>query len=221
MSENETYDDNDPIDAPVGEILQAWQERRERGVAEDAAQLIARHPELAPRLGECIESVELLSRSGLEADSWDTPVYPSIPDFEIVGQLGRGGMGIVYEARQLSLDRSVALKILPLATVSPLAATRFQREAETAAALHHTHIVPIFAVGQNQGVHWYAMQQINGQPLNSLLDTNPGGVDVDEVARIGIQAADALAHAHHHGVVHRDIKPGNLLIEPDGPRLVD
>ncbi len=204
------------LTAQVGEILQVWLGRRELGVAEDAEELIAQHPELAPRLRECIESVELLSRSGLEADLYDQPVYPSIPDFEIVGQLGRGGMGIVYEARQRSLDRNVALKILPLATVNPLAATRFQREAETAAALHHTHIVPIFAVGQSEGVHWYAMQRINGQPLNSLLKTNPGGVNVDEVARIGIEAADALAHAHHHGVVHRDIKPGNLLIEPTG-----
>ena len=198
----------------IAEILNAWIARRELGNAEPAELLIRNHPELGTRFRQCVESIELLSESRLQSPP--TPQYPEIPDFEIVGELGRGGMGIVYEAKQASLDRSVALKILPITTADPLAADRFRREAETAAALHHTNIVPIHAVGQNEGVHWYAMQRIDGVPLNDLLRGSPNGVDPDEVARIGIEAADALAHAHHHGVVHRDIKPANLLIEDGG-----
>ncbi|MFK8114363.1 MAG: protein kinase [Rubripirellula sp.] len=199
----------------VGEILQAWIGRRDLGNAEPAETLIAQHPKFASRLRDCIDSIEMLDDSGFIEQS-ATVAYPKIPDFEILGELGRGGMGIVYEARQISLDRLVALKILPITSVDPLAAQRFQREAETAAALHHTNIVPIHAVGQNEGVHWYAMQRIEGKPLSSLLQQNPNGVDTDEVARIGIESAEALALAHHHGVVHRDIKPGNLLITEEG-----
>lgn len=202
-------------DERVGEILQAWLGRRELGTAEPAETLISQHPNDASRLRECIDSIEMLDQSGFHEVVW-APSYPTIPDFEIVGELGRGGMGIVYEARQISLDRMVALKILPMTSIDPMAAQRFQREAETAAALHHTNIVPIHAVGHSDGVHWYAMQRIEGRPLGALLEKQPKGIDPDEVARIGIEAADALALAHHHGVVHRDIKPANLLIQDDG-----
>lgn len=214
MSLESTVDQPPDDDARVGEILQAWVARRELGNAEPAETLLENHPEHALRLRDCVETIELLGRSGLESPP--EPVYPEIPDFEITGELGRGGMGIVYEARQVSLDRTVALKILPINTVDPTAAERFQREAETAAALHHTHIVPIHAVGRSDGIHWYAMQRIDGKSLGEMLRETPGGIDPDEVARIGIEAAEALALAHHHGVVHRDIKPANLLIQDDG-----
>ncbi|TWU42724.1 serine/threonine-protein kinase [Novipirellula artificiosorum] len=210
--------DKNPVDLDerIGIVLQAWLERREERVAEDAEQLIMDHPELAPRLRACVESIDLLSGVATSIDAEQQACYPKIPDFEILGTLGRGGMGVVYEAKQLSLDRVVALKVLPLGTVNPLTAKRFQREAETAASLHHTHIVPIYAVGQHKGVHWYAMQRIVGLPLNQAFREHTDGVEIDEVVRIGVEAAEALEHAHHHGVLHRDIKPGNLLIEPEG-----
>ncbi len=205
------------IDLRVATVLHDWMERQEQGIAESAEALILNHPDLEPELRECVESVEMLGaikRVTVELKAND--LYPEIPDFQILRELGRGGMGIVYEAEQRSLKRPVALKVLPRATVDPVAAERFQREAKTAAALHHTNIVPIYAVGHAEGIHWFAMQIIDGQPLSCLLQEHPQGVDSDEVARIGIEAADALAYAHRNGVVHRDIKPGNLLIEKNG-----
>lgn len=206
------------IDLRVANVLQQWLERKATGTAETVEELIAQHPDLGEELRACLESLEMLDATGLATAKplSTTRQFPTIPDFRIVGELGRGGMGIVYEAQQESLGRKVALKVLPLTTVDPQAAARFQREAETAAALHHTHIVPIFAVGQTEGIHWFAMQRIEGQPLDHLMKRHPDGVETDEVARIGIEAADALAYAHQAGVIHRDIKPGNLLIDDDG-----
>jgi WD40 repeat protein/serine/threonine protein kinase len=184
----------------------------------------------------------------------------------LLRELGRGGMGVVYEAEQVSLGRKVALKILPTAaTLDPRRLQRFQNEARAAAALHHTNIVPVFAVGSEHGVHFYAMQMIEGQTLAGVLrelrgpaggraagqqaaatggaeqttaypppdpaagapSTAPqgalsttGGVGskdyVRSVARVGVQAAEALDYAHQLGVVHRDVKPGNLMVDGRG-----
>jgi outer membrane protein assembly factor BamB len=217
VSPSDHRDHPDPtLDLQVARVLQDWIDRQAEGDAESPEDLIAKHPDLDPELTACLESIAMLDSAQSIASLARRPFGPQIPDFEIVGEIGRGGMGIVYEAQQKSLDRIVALKVLPLATADPLAAARFQREAETAAALHHTNIVPIYAVGQASGIHWFAMQRIDGIPLDDLLRTQPDGVDSDEVARIGIEAADALAHAHRCGVVHRDIKPSNLMIEPSG-----
>ncbi|MGB7343992.1 MAG: protein kinase [Pirellulaceae bacterium] len=207
------------VDLRLAEVLQQWMERRDAGAAESPEELIAKHPELQPQLGECLESVSLLDSSDFTCaqspvTTWQLPDF-KIPDFRITGHLGRGGMGIVYEAIQESLDRTVALKILPQTTVDPMAAQRFWREAETAAALHHPNIVPVYGVGRHEGVHWYAMQRIDGAPLSKALADHPNGVRLDEVVRIGIESAGALHYAHGQGVVHRDIKPGNLLLAQD------
>ena len=214
MNLKTTVDQPPNDDQRVGEILSAWVARREVGTAEPAETLIRQNPQIATKLRDCMESIEMLDGSGLQAPP--PRVFPKIPGFEITGELGRGGMGIVYEANEIALDRTVALKILPMTTVDAVAVERFQREAETAAALHHTNIVPIHAVGHDEGVHWYAMQRIEGKPLQDLLRDSPSGIVPDEVARIGIEAAEALALAHRHGVVHRDIKPANFLIQEDG-----
>ncbi len=179
-----------------------------------------------------------------------------IGEYRIVREIGRGGMGIVYEAHQKSLNRKVALKILPFAAVlDQRQIARFRNEAQAAAQLHHPHIVPVFAVGQEQGVNYYAMQYIDGQSLEQAIaelranekrrPTNStrghGGADGSTttlhirpasalpsrpsiehgdifrtVARLGREAAEALHHAHEHGIVHRDVKPSNLLIDGDG-----
>jgi serine/threonine protein kinase len=129
-------------------------------------------------------------------------------------------MGVVYEAEQISLKRRVALKVLRFgAATDPEAMQRFQREAETVAGLHHTNIVPIHAVGCEQGVHYYAMQFIEGRSLAAVLDEAKRQVtllDPKKVARWGLQGAEALAHAHQRGVIHRDVKPSNLLLDPQG-----
>src|SRR5262249_58108202 len=99
------------------------------------------------------------------------PGLGTLGDFHLLGEVGRGGMGIVYEARQVSLHRRVALKVLPFAAVTdPKQLQRFQVEAQAAAQLHHTNIVPVFAVGCERGVHYYAMQFIEGETLAHVID---------------------------------------------------
>ncbi len=133
-------------------------------------------------------------------------------DFKIIREIGRGGMGIIYEAEQLSLKRRVALKVLGLGVAdSQKQLERFRRESEAIARLHHTNIVPVFGVGTEDGVHYFAMQLIVGKPLST-----PPELSFQAIARIGMQAAGALAYAHEHGVLHRDIKPSNLLLDVNG-----
>ena len=168
------------------------------------------------------------------------PALAELGDYRLVRELGRGGMGIVYEAEQVSLGRRVALKVLPFAAaLDPSQLRRFQTEAHAAAQLHHTNIVPVFSVGCERGVYYYAMQFIDGRTLAQVvLDQQravpPGhepswphsgpsalGTTSDRarfrlVAELGIQAAEALDHAHRLGIVHRDIKPANLLLDVRG-----
>lgn len=145
-----------------------------------------------------------------------------IGDFELLAKLGEGGMGAVYRARQLSLDRIVALKVLPPA----LAAnrdfiTRFQREARATAKLNHPNIVAGYDVGQADGYHYFAMELVAGQSLKARL-TREGRLAEAETARIGAAVAAALSHAHAAGIVHRDVKPDNILLDTSGtPKLAD
>ena len=126
-------------------------------------------------------------------------------------------MGAVFEAEQLSLGRRVALKVLRFGGVADREAIeRFRREAETVAKLHHTNIVPIFAVGSEQGVNYYAMQFIEGRSLADVLADRSETIGPSHVAQWGLQAAEALAHAHQRGVIHRDVKPSNLLLDREG-----
>jgi WD40 repeat protein/serine/threonine protein kinase len=181
-------------------------------------------------------------------------VAGTLGDFRIVRELGRGGMGIVYEAEQLSLGRRVALKILPFAALlDPRQLQRFQNEARAAASLEHPNIVSVYGVGVERGVHYYAMRCIHGQNLAQVIQqlrqrspsaspeiatkatfadpTRDDGGELTDllsthepdaaaylraVARIGVQAAEALDYAHEHGVVHRDIKPSNLMLDQTG-----
>ena len=119
-------------------------------------------------------------------------------------------MGVVYEAVQEPLGRRVAVKVLTgPATASAVAVERFRREARTAAGLHHTNIVPVFAVGDEAGTPYYAMQFIDGRPLDRSVDAPIGPDSYRAVARLGLQIAEALAYAHAQGILHRDVKPSN------------
>lgn len=151
------------------------------------------------------------------AASADGPAVDGLPDssgtdFRILNQIGRGGMGEVYAATQLSLDRPVAVKLLPAACVRDAAAkARFLAEARTVARLHHPNIVQVLAAGEMGGRPYFAMELVRG----------PTAVDsrfarIEDLVRFGIRLAEALAYAHACGVVHRDVKPGNVFVGEGG-----
>jgi len=262
---------------------------------------LERYPDLADDLGElfpAMAEIEQVKEDRREKQGSPMPALRQLGDYRILREVGHGGMGIVYEAEQESLGRRVALKVLLSHTLlEARQVQRFQREARTAARLHHTNIVPVFGVGEHDGMHYYVMQFIYGQGLDQVLtelnrlrqppasatqqkETNtpiraesslsaiahslltgvfaspqsetpaeepnlsgsstPGRLpQVDSavhlpgqperaplsdsgrqywqsVARIGIQAAEALAYAHTQGTLHRDIKPSNLLLDTQG-----
>ncbi|MEQ9411388.1 MAG: WD40 repeat domain-containing serine/threonine protein kinase [Fuerstiella sp.] len=136
-------------------------------------------------------------------------------DYEVVRELGRGGMGVVYLARHLTLGREVALKTLPAIAVTDVEAqTRFRSEAEAAARLDHRGIVPVFEIGEEAGVPWFAMGYVSGPTLGRRIKEEVlSGRPAAEIAQ---QIADALEYAHSKGVIHRDIKPSNVLIDDAG-----
>jgi tRNA A-37 threonylcarbamoyl transferase component Bud32 len=154
-------------------------------------------------------------------------------DFRVLGELGRGAMGAVYDAEQVSTGRRVALKVLhPHIAGEPAAASRFRREARTASALVHPGIVPVLDCGETDGTAWLAMARIDGRSLQRLLAAAEDRRDVDHararellgapvrLASALADIADALAFAHDQGVVHRDIKPANLMRGDDGSMVV-
>jgi len=141
--------------------------------------------------------------------------------YELVSEIARGGMGIVYRARQRNLNRTVALKmILSGAIAAPEDVKRFYTEAEAAASLEHPNIVPIYEIGEHEGQHFFSMALVDGKSLAEPLKDGPLGAK--EAAAIMAKVADAIDYAHSKGVIHRDIKPANILIDPKGdPKITD
>ncbi|HEV3078234.1 MAG TPA: protein kinase [Gemmataceae bacterium] len=260
-------------DQTLALVVEEFTARLQAGEPVDVEAYVQVHPEQAKELRELLPALHLLadlrhsrgSAVRLAAVSPPDEILGTLGDFQILRELGRGGMGVVYEADQISLGRRVALKVLPFAgALDAKQLQRFKNEAQAAAHLHHQHIVPVYFVGCERSVHFYAMQFIDGQtlaaliaelrqsagkedrgtwpevkkslstpepaetlkdrgatsatnlrqPLSSILD--PSSSFFHTVAQLGIQAAEALEHAHQIGVVHRDIKPANLLVESGG-----
>ncbi len=301
---------------PVEKLAEEFVARCRRGETPALSEYVERFPELADEIRAVFPALLLMDQADPASselararDAGDSPAAPGMPvqlgDFRILREVGRGGMGVVYEAEQVSLGRRVALKVLPLqAQTNPRYLGRFEREAKAAARLHHTNIVPVYGVGTDRGIHYYAMQFIQGQALDEVLAelkrlrrdkaatplpartvapadvsahdvarsllTGPaegvtcaalaGPPTVDDVvtpgprsgsagarvvgatgsgsgslpgqehsgsvyarraywrsvARVGVQAAEALAYAHNEGILHRDVKPSNLLLDARG-----
>jgi hypothetical protein len=153
--------------------------------------------------------------------SAERPELPSIPGYEILGELGRGGMGVVYKARHTRLKRSVALKmILGGALVGPEHLARFRTEAEAVARLQHPHIVQIYEIGEHNGLPFLALEFVDGGSLSARLAGNPQ--QPAEAARVVETLAGAMHAAHQAGVVHRDLKPANVLLTTSGaPKVTD
>ena len=242
----------------LARILDAYLAALESGSAPDKAELLAAHPERADQLEACLASLEFIGavvtrRSPDGLDPIDVEALEAIRmrigDFRLIREIGRGGMGVVYEAEQLSLSRRVALKVLPFAAaLDSRQVKRFQNEASSAAGLDHPHIVSVYAVGCDRGVHFYAMQYVHGHCLAELLEllrsphdepdssndpaetvarasastlgTLRGRDYFRRVAEIGKDAGEALQYAHEMGVIHRDIKPSNLMIDSEGTLLL-
>jgi tetratricopeptide (TPR) repeat protein/serine/threonine protein kinase len=266
---------SDSVDQAFADLVERLTARLQAGEELDEHLVLAEHPEHAERLCRLLPALRLMAglseRSGeLSASQAGEPLLTgTLGDFRLLREAGRGGMAVVYEAEQISLGRRVALKVLPFAaTMDPRHLARFHNEARAAACLHHEHIVPVYAVGSERGVHFYAMQFIEGRTLAALVHqlrqqaglaappaaavavepaspealttphvpgmTSPAagetaalaGLSTERtgrgkefwrtVARLGVQAAEALEHAHERGIVHRDVKPGNLLLDDRG-----
>ncbi len=135
--------------------------------------------------------------------------------YRLVEKLGEGGMGVVWKARDLKLERDIAIKVLPEGVVDdPGRRAFFEREAKAVAALHHPNIVTIYAIAEAEGVRFFTMELVDGQPLSKLIV--PGGVPLDLFFKIAVPLADAVAAAHERGIIHRDLKPKNIMIDPAG-----
>ena len=149
----------------------------------------------------------------------DAPLPEPFDDYKPVIEIGRGGMGVVYRARQSSLDRQVALKmILRGALASPEDVARFQAEAEAAARLNHPNIVQVYEIGEHLGQPYFSMQHVEGTTLSRKIAEGP--LPSREAARLLIPVCRGVAEAHRNGVLHRDLKPSNILIDEDGRPFV-
>ena len=237
-------------DDELTRVLADYLAEIEAGNAADPDEWARNHPAIADRFRTCLKGLHLVEEFASSIGAGAIKRGPDsdgarLGDFRIVRALGRGGMGVVYEAVQVSLDRRVALKVLPFgAAIDPRRLARFRVESQAAAGLHHPHIIPVYSVGSEGGVHYYAMQMIEGVTVAELiaemrradgLADHPvsrastadassilSAISTDspafsrEAARLGSQAALALEHAHENGVLHRDIKPSNLIVDGSG-----
>lgn len=284
--------DRDPLESVGAE----YAERCRLGERVSIEEYAERFPDLATEIRELFPTIQAMeqlnAKRAMESGLRQQGIPAQLGDYRVIGEIARGGMGVVYEAEQISLARRVAIKVLPQRTLRGTRdVIRFEREAQTAAKLHHSNIVPVFGVGHDEGHHYIVMQLIRGVGLDEILtetkrlvtgsvpadpitsgrsstvkrsavglleselrnDTVKNGntetllsdssTDVGQqeprkthipvpsllqiqsavdatyyknVARIGLQAAEALQYAHAHNTLHRDVKPGNLLLDSEG-----
>ncbi len=217
----ESSEREERLDEVVAEYLDAVRAGRRPSREE----LLARHPELRLELEEFLDGIERLGQvSNLPAPAAASsgaaaPRERTLGDYEILEEVGRGGMGVVYRARQRSLDRIVALKVLLAGTLaSEEEQQRFVREAEAAASLDHPHIVPIHEIGSEDGQRFFSMRWVDGGTLAENTARFAG--DPRRAAEMVAVLADAVSYAHRRGILHRDLKPSNVLLDGGGQPLI-
>jgi serine/threonine-protein kinase len=213
-------------DSPEFPLLERYLEQLQAGEQPDREELLREHPELASALS-CLEALERLVpvAEAVPKDGQPSgpPLLGAVPadfgDYELLEEIGRGGMGVVYKARQKSLDRIVAVKmILASYLASAEHVRRFQAEARAAGQLRHPNIVHIHEVGQIHGQHYFVMEYIEGPSLAQRIAEEP--MDVDTAVRLVLKVARAVDHLHQHQIVHRDLKPSNILVDSQGQPFV-
>lgn len=225
--------DTDDQESRLEQVLADYLHAAEAGKPLDQQALLERHPDLVDELksffanrGALEHLVEPLKGAAFEptlgleekvTDEMHRIRY--FGDYELLEELGRGGMGVVYKARQTTLNRLVAIKmILSGQLASPDDVQRFKQEAESAANLDHPHIAPIYETGEHQGQHYFSMKFIEGRSLREVLPELQN--DVHAGAKLFSQVARAVHHAHQRGVLHRDLKPANVLLDREGTPYV-
>jgi WD40 repeat protein/tRNA A-37 threonylcarbamoyl transferase component Bud32 len=217
------------------EILHSYLQAVDAGKAPDQQEILKAHPELAQDLEAFFQDQANLEHAARSLCSphppvsgCETPTHNGpgariryFGDYELLEEIARGGMGVVYKARQVSLNRAVALKMILAGQLASAAdVQRFHTEAEAAANLDHPHIVPIFEVGEHQGQHYFSMKYIDGGSLSPRVPELVG--EPRRAVALLATVARAVHHAHQRGILHRDLKPGNILLDARGePHVTD
>lgn len=206
----------------LAELVEEYLEAMRKGEAPPLADFAAAHPEEAAELRDLLKGMQEMESLSVTTHgaAVHAGLYPeSLGGYRLLERIGAGGMGTVFRALQESLNREVAVKILsPVWNADERHREAFENESRVIAALHHTNIVEVFGAGQEGDYRYYVMSLVQGQGVNAacIRKAFPGQPFEQAVARVGLQAAQALAYAHSCGVLHRDVKPGNLLLNADG-----
>jgi serine/threonine protein kinase len=215
-----------PTTESLADLLIRWQELREQGRTPTPEELCAGQPELAGALRQRVAALEAMEAAlgvgpstesdpqAAAAEPADDPglPFPELPGYEILGVLNRGGMGVVYKARQVALNRLVAVKMILSGThAAPEQRARFRAEAEAVARLHHPNVVQIYEVGEHAGQPYFSMEFVEGGSLEQHLTR--AVLPARHAARLVESLARAVYAAHQLGIVHRDLKPANILLQ--------